>query len=99
MLLRVVVDTPEEFERWVQEQKQPAASPDSEQNRKAFLSAACIACHAIQGTTARGKSGPDLTHMMSRQTWRPVPFRIIRRVYARGYKIRRSSSPAISCRR
>jgi cytochrome c oxidase subunit 2 len=68
MLLRVVVDTPEEFDRWVQEQKQPAAPPDSEQNRKAFLSSACIACHTVQGTTARGKSGPDLTHMMSRQT-------------------------------
>ena len=58
----------EEFDRWVQEQKQPAAPPDSEQNRKAFLSSACIACHTVQGTTARGKSGPDLTHMMSRQT-------------------------------
>lgn len=68
MLLRVVVDTPEEFDRWVQEQKQPAASPDSEQNRQAFLSSACIACHTVQGTKARGKSGPDLTHMMSRQT-------------------------------
>lgn len=31
-----------------------------------FLSTGCGACHRIAGTEARGKIGPDLTHLASR---------------------------------
>ena len=31
-----------------------------------FLSATCAMCHSISGTTARGRVGPDLTHVVSR---------------------------------
>ena len=27
-----------------------------------------MACHTVDGTVARGKLGPDLTHLMNRQT-------------------------------
>ncbi|HTX16794.1 MAG TPA: cytochrome c, partial [Candidatus Baltobacteraceae bacterium] len=36
--------------------------------RALFLAKACFACHTIRGTIAMGKVGPDLTHLMSRDT-------------------------------
>ena len=35
--------------------------------RHVFETTACINCHAVAGTAATGRFGPDLTHMMSRQ--------------------------------
>jgi len=68
MELRVVVETPEDFEKWVTQQQEPAAPPEAAENQRAFLSSACIACHSVSGTRALGRTGPDLTHLMSRQT-------------------------------
>lgn len=69
MLLRVYVDSPEQFERWVQAQKTEAASDDSAKaGRRVFESTGCINCHAVRGTVANGRFGPDLTHLMSRDT-------------------------------
>jgi cytochrome c oxidase subunit II len=69
MLLRVSVDSPEDFKKWVNAQKQPAEQDDSvSAGRKVFESTACINCHAVAGTAATGRFGPDLTHMMSRST-------------------------------
>ncbi|HZE70511.1 MAG TPA: cytochrome c oxidase subunit II [Pyrinomonadaceae bacterium] len=69
MLIRVVVQSPDEFDRWVRDQQQ-ATSPatNAAEGRKAFLANSCINCHTIRGTSARGKFGPDLTHLMSRET-------------------------------
>jgi cytochrome c oxidase subunit 2 len=33
-----------------------------------FESNACMNCHAVAGTAADGRFGPDLTHLMSRTT-------------------------------
>jgi cytochrome c oxidase subunit 2 len=68
MELRVVVETPEDFQKWVAQQKERAPAPESADNQKAFLSSSCIACHTVSGTRALGKTGPDLTHLMSRET-------------------------------
>ncbi|HUJ49829.1 MAG TPA: c-type cytochrome [Bryobacteraceae bacterium] len=68
MELRVVVETPEDFARWAAAQQAKAAAPESAENQRAFLSSPCIACHAVSGTRALGRMGPDLTHLMSRQT-------------------------------
>jgi cytochrome c oxidase subunit 2 len=69
MLLRVYVQTPEDFQRWVQEQEQPAVNdPAVAAGRTLFVAKACFACHTIRGTMAAGKVGPDLTHLMSRDT-------------------------------
>jgi cytochrome c oxidase subunit 2 len=62
MLLRVVAQAPEDFKRWAAEQQKPAAAS------AAFQSLSCVSCHTIKGTPAKGKFGPDLTHLMSRQT-------------------------------
>lgn len=67
MLLRVYVDTREEFDRWVHEQQQSAQN-GSTAGQRIFESTACINCHTISGTAASGRFGPDLTHLMSRET-------------------------------
>ncbi len=121
MLIRVYVDTPDQFRRWITQQQQPAVSvtgpsptpqgaaegqaafvnaayvpkgsgrdlgsnsgytskqtPGSEQSdpglaqisagRAVFLQNACVNCHAVGGTSANGRFGPDLTHFGSRET-------------------------------
>ena len=69
MLLRVVADSREDFENWVANQKNPGAQVDAAANgRRIFESTACVNCHTVEGTNARGKFGPDLTHIMSRAT-------------------------------
>ena len=69
MLLRVSVDTPEDFAAWVRSQQQPAAQDASvATGRRVFESNACMNCHAVGATAANGRFGPDLTHLMSRAT-------------------------------
>ena len=69
MLLRVYVQTPEDFAAWVKNQQQPAVEdPAVAEGRQLFASQACISCHVVRGTAAQGKFGPDLTHFKSRDT-------------------------------
>ena len=69
MLLRVYVESHEDFARWVQAQSRPAEANDSvAEGRRIFETTACINCHAVAGTVANGRFGPDLTHLMSRDT-------------------------------
>jgi cytochrome c oxidase subunit II len=69
MLLRVYVDTPEQFAAWVKQEQQPGVQdPSVAAGRHQFESQACMNCHAIAGTPARGQFGPDLTHLASRKT-------------------------------
>ena len=68
MLLRVYVDSAEDFETWVRAQKQPAIQDDKEiAGRRVFESTSCVNCHAVGGTNGTGHFGPDLTHLMSRE--------------------------------
>jgi cytochrome c oxidase subunit 2 len=69
MLLRVYVQTRDEFDRWIQEQSRPAQVGNTvSEGQKIFERTACINCHAVAGTAANGRFGPDLTHLMSRDT-------------------------------
>jgi cytochrome c oxidase subunit 2 len=115
MLIRVYVDTPEQFQRWVANQQrtqseialvkparlsipnqgnrgtgthasgpppnspmtrmetaaQPEGAPqeiNAHDGQMVFEQQACINCHTIAGTVANGRYGPDLTHLMSRET-------------------------------
>jgi len=69
MLLRVYVQPRDEFDRWIQQQRQPASISDVvSEGRRVFETTACINCHAVAGTVANGRFGPDLTHLMSRET-------------------------------
>jgi cytochrome c oxidase subunit 2 len=67
MLLRVVAQTPDDFRAWAARQQQQANDDAAAQQAKAtFEALSCVDCHAIRGTSANGKFGPDLTHLMSR---------------------------------
>jgi len=69
MLLRVYVQPREEFDRWVKQQSQPAlASQTVAPGQRIFEATACVNCHTVAGTAAKGRFGPDLTHLMSRDT-------------------------------
>ncbi len=69
MLLRVYVDSPQQFHQWVDDQKKSAVVDDAvAEGRRIFESTACVNCHAVSGTIANGHFGPDLTHLMSRDT-------------------------------
>jgi cytochrome c oxidase subunit 2 len=69
MLLRVVVDSPHEFECWLEEQRKPGVDdPAGRTGRATFLAQSCVNCHRVRGTPAQGGYAPDLTHLMSRQT-------------------------------
>ena len=69
MLLRVYVQSRDEFDRWIQEQRQPAHVSDAiSHGQHIFETTACINCHAVAGTAADGRFGPNLTHLMSRET-------------------------------
>jgi cytochrome c oxidase subunit II len=67
MLLRVIVQSPADFERWAAAQKPDSMSDSNiEAARATFLSLSCVNCHTVSGTPAVGTFGPDLSHLMSR---------------------------------
>src|SRR6266702_441789 len=69
MLLRVSVDGPEDFAAWVRAQQKPAVEDAGAiAGRRVFETNACMNCHAVGGSPADGRFGPDLTHLMSRAT-------------------------------
>jgi cytochrome c oxidase subunit 2 len=69
MLLRVYVDSPADFERWVKQQQAPMAiDAKVMEGKEIFESTACVNCHRVAGTAAQGQFGPDLTHFASRET-------------------------------
>jgi cytochrome c oxidase subunit 2 len=69
MLLRVYVQSRSDFDRWIQEQSQPAHLSDAaSEGRRIFEATGCMNCHAVAGTAAVGRFGPDLSHLMSRDT-------------------------------
>jgi cytochrome c oxidase subunit 2 len=69
MLLRVVVDPPDDFDRWLANERKPAVEdPEVRAGRSIFLGQSCVNCHRVRGTTAQGGYAPDLTHLMRRKT-------------------------------
>jgi cytochrome c oxidase subunit 2 len=67
----VIAEPPDQFERWIQAQRQTANQPqqDLEQRGlKLVQESACVMCHTVRGTTAGARMAPDLTHLMSRST-------------------------------
>jgi cytochrome c oxidase subunit II len=66
----LVAEPAAEFDRWEKAQLQPAAKPGGDSATKGlalFQKEVCVSCHAINGTTAGARAGPDLTHFASRR--------------------------------
>jgi cytochrome c oxidase subunit 2 len=71
MAFSVVVEAPEDFERWIQAQRVTATPPASEaalRGQTIVQSGPCAMCHTVRGTSAGGRTAPDLTHVASRST-------------------------------
>jgi cytochrome c oxidase subunit 2 len=69
MALFVIAQTPADFQAWRQAQSEPARPlPPDAAPGEAVFAARCGACHTVRGGAAHGAEGPDLTHLMSRQT-------------------------------
>jgi cytochrome c oxidase subunit II len=69
MLIRVIVHPPGDFENWVKSQQANAVNDTQvKAGHDIFFATSCVNCHTINGTEAKGKFGPDLTHVMSRET-------------------------------
>jgi cytochrome c oxidase subunit 2 len=69
MRFLVVAEAEPKFQAWLESQRSPAREPATEEARRGrdvFLGSTCAMCHAIQGTPARSRVGPDLTHVGSR---------------------------------
>ncbi|MGN6703428.1 MAG: cytochrome c oxidase subunit II [Burkholderiaceae bacterium] len=72
MAMHVMAEEPAKFEAWRRQQLQEAAAPppsaaQAVHGGQVFMQS-CAACHAVRGTDAGGRLGPDLTHLMSRGT-------------------------------
>jgi len=66
----VVAETAEQFAAWEKAQLAPAKIPDTgsaAQGLAIFQEHSCMNCHAINGTAAVARVGPDLTHFASRR--------------------------------
>lgn len=71
MAFDVVSLEPDAFEAWRARQAAPArepATPVLRDGRDLFRRAGCGSCHAVRGTEADGRLGPDLTHVGSRRS-------------------------------
>ena len=69
MLIRVIAESPGDFEGWLEHERKPATTDAQVRaGRSAFLAQSCVNCHRVRGTAAQGSYAPDLTHLMNRQT-------------------------------
>jgi cytochrome c oxidase subunit 2 len=71
MRFLVEAETTEQFRAWVKQQQSPPVvmSGDAANGEQIFMSGACVGCHTVQGTKAKGVVGPNLTHFASRRTF------------------------------
>lgn len=69
MAFQVTAQNQQDFENWRTAQLQPAAEPQDAgalHGKQVFMQSPCAMCHTIQGTDAQAVTGPDLTHVASR---------------------------------
>jgi cytochrome c oxidase subunit 2 len=71
MAMWVYAQTRRDYQRWLANQQAGArgpATPAQRAGQRAFFRDQCASCHALRGTPATGRVGPDLTHVGSRST-------------------------------
>jgi cytochrome c oxidase subunit 2 len=69
MGFEVVAEPMGDFLRWRAAQQAPAPPPTTLAQQRGLVIATmrCGQCHMIRGTSATSRTGPDLTHLMSRR--------------------------------
>lgn len=74
MRLRVIAQSPADFEAWVADQKRgqeppsPGGTGEIAEGAALFQSRGCAACHTVKGYT-EGDIGPNMTHLFDRETF------------------------------
>jgi len=72
MRLKAFVQTPGEFQSWVDGQRLAATAPPdgspATEGLTLFASKGCSGCHTVEGVSA-GKVGPNLTHLQTRTSF------------------------------
>lgn len=71
MRIRVIADDAAAFQAWSNREKQNSMVPMNAKQQSglhAVTNMPCANCHRIEGTSAHGQVGPDLTHVASRTT-------------------------------
>ena len=70
MALDVRAESPEAFRQWTDARRAGASAPAgaSANAGRVVFARSCGVCHAVAGTEALGRMGPDLTHLASRPT-------------------------------
>ena len=71
MAFLVVAESPDRFAAWLDRQRDTARTPTgslARRGQEVFLGSTCVMCHAIGGTPAGSRVGPNLTHLASRRT-------------------------------
>jgi cytochrome c oxidase subunit II len=71
MALLIVAHPRDSFDLWLARQRDSARTPTDSmaaRGQEVFLASSCVMCHAIRGTPAGSRIGPDLTHLASRRT-------------------------------
>jgi cytochrome c oxidase subunit 2 len=71
MAFLVVAEPPDRFAAWLERQRDTARTPADSLARRGeevFLASSCVMCHAVGGTPAGSRVGPNLTHLAGRRT-------------------------------
>ena len=71
MAFQAVVMEPDAFDAWLENERDTAKEPEDDlaaRGKEVFLAQGCGACHAVRGTPATSRVGPDLTHVGGRTT-------------------------------
>jgi cytochrome c oxidase subunit 2 len=70
MAMEITVESPEGFDEWLDRRRltpPPPSDPALTRGRTLFEQGTCAMCHRVAGTTAGGRTAPDLTHVGSRR--------------------------------
>jgi len=80
MRLRVVAQTPDDFDAWITAQKRAVVKPESGPAAEGYQlfvgKGGCLACHTAVGVEGNSfaRVGPNLTHLKSRETFAGATF-------------------------
>jgi cytochrome c oxidase subunit 2 len=66
MALEVIALPPDEFDTWLAGAAEPVTTQNA-RGQELFAAAGCGSCHAVRGTAADGKVGPDLSRLGERR--------------------------------
>jgi cytochrome c oxidase subunit 2 len=70
MAFQVIASPPDEFKAWWNKQLEGVPTPTTDaaiEEQNDFIKS-CGICHAVRGTRAGGRMGPNLSHLMARKT-------------------------------